>query len=258
MIVRGGGATKRGAAGTAATGGGAVGAATASMLTGGCVTTTSGTLAAGATGALTGTVNVGRVPGACGVMNRGAAGVATGAGTTGDAVTGVGAFAAGFASAAGGTAVAGGAAAGRGGTAAGAPCFWIRALRTSPGREMLERSILVLIPSLSERAADFEDAPLPSPCFLKWARTFAASSASRELECVFFSVIPADTSESRIALLFTSSSLARSLIRILLIRLYIPPVSARYSSQPHGLPKFQLEKTYNYALVPGSSFSTPS
>jgi hypothetical protein len=121
------------------------------------------------------------------------------AGAAGDAVTDAGAFATGLASAGGGTAVADGAAMGRGGTAAGAPCFWIKALRTSPGREMFERSILVLIPSLSEREA--------------------------ELEWVFFSVIPANTRASRIALLLTSISLARSLIRILLIRLYIPPVS---------------------------------
>jgi len=173
MIVRGGGATKRGGAGAAASaGGGTGGAAAASMLTGGCVTTTSGTLAAGAwlagaRGAFTGTVNVGRDPGAWGVINRGAGGVATGDGAAGDALTCAGAFATGLASATGGTAVAGGAAAGRGGTAAGVPCFWIRALRTSPGREIFERSILVLIPSLSLRAADLEDAPLPSPCFLK-------------------------------------------------------------------------------------------
>jgi hypothetical protein len=51
-----------------------------------------------------------------------------------------------------------------------------------------------------------------------WTRTFSASCSSSELECVFFSVTPTCGSASRIALLFTSSSLARSLIRTLLIR----------------------------------------
>jgi hypothetical protein len=51
-----------------------------------------------------------------------------------------------------------------------------------------------------------------------WARTFSASCSSSELECVFFSVTPTCGSASRMALLFTSSSLARSLIRTLLIR----------------------------------------
>src|SRR5579864_387864 len=55
------------------------------------------------------------------------------------------------------------------------------------------------------------------------ARTFSASCSSTELECVFFSVTPTSGSASRIALLLTSSSLARSLIRILLIRLFFPP-----------------------------------
>ena len=47
--------------------------------------------------------------------------------------------------------------------------------------------------------------------------------SSTELECVFFSVTPTSTRTSRIALLLTSSSLARSLIRILLIRPFLAP-----------------------------------
>jgi hypothetical protein len=57
-----------------------------------------------------------------------------------------------------------------------------------------------------------------SACARKCARTLSASWSSSELECVFFSVMPASGSTSRMALLLTSSSLARSLIRILLIR----------------------------------------
>src|ERR1700686_567589 len=101
---------------------------------------------------------------------------------------------------------------------------------------MLERSILGLTPSASERPAriDFALWPLPEPW--KCARTFSASLSSSELECVFFSVTPTAVNASRIALLLTSSSLARSLIRILLIRLFVPPdCPAKPSYQPHGL-----------------------
>jgi hypothetical protein len=62
---------------------------------------------------------------------------------------------------------------------------------------------------------------------LKCARTFSASCSSSELECVFFSVTPTSVRTSRMALLLTSSSLARSLIRILLIRLFVPPNLSR-------------------------------
>jgi hypothetical protein len=55
--------------------------------------------------------------------------------------------------------------------------------------------------------------PLP----LKWSRTLCASSDSIELEWVFPDT-PIASSASRIGLLFTSSSRARSLIRTLLIR----------------------------------------
>src|SRR5580704_955800 len=56
-----------------------------------------------------------------------------------------------------------------------------------------------------------------------------------ELEWVFFSVTPTAVSTSRMALLFTSSSLARSLIRTLLIRPFLPRVVLRSSSQPHAV-----------------------
>jgi hypothetical protein len=62
---------------------------------------------------------------------------------------------------------------------------------------------------------------------VKCLRIFSASSSSMELECVFFSAIPISSNTSRMALLFTSSSLARSLIRIF-IRSVFPP-GARYA-----------------------------
>ena len=94
------------------------------------------------------------------------------------------------------------------------------AFSTSPGREMCERSILVLISSSPRnwRAADFGPAACASEEPRRWMRTFSASCSSRELECVFFSVTPTVCRTSRMALLLTSSSLARSLIRTLLIR----------------------------------------
>jgi hypothetical protein len=98
------------------------------------------------------------------------------------------------------------------------------AFSTSPGREMCDRSILVLISSSprsvrAERADD--DCASDEPRM--WARTFSASWSSSELEWVFFSVTPTSGSASRMALLLTSSSLARSLIRTLLIRPFCFP-----------------------------------
>jgi hypothetical protein len=161
-----------------------------------------------------------------------------GAGTTADGGGGGGAFtvetggATGEAAAVGRTA---GAA-----TLAGACCLRI-AFRTSPGREILERSILVLISSLSTRLGrDCLAEVCASLAERRYARSFSASCSSTELECVFFSVTPTSGSASRIALLLTSSSLARSLIRILLIRPFFPPDSpAKSSYQPHGV-GFQL------------------
>ena len=127
--------------------------------------------------------------------------------------------AAGFTSAAGG-------AAGRGGIAGDAAgcCFPMIAFSTSPGFEICERSIFVLNSSESGRTPRAAlEADWLSIAARKCARTFSASCSSRELEWVFFSVTPTTGNESRIALLLTSSSLARSLIRILLIRFYVPP-----------------------------------
>jgi hypothetical protein len=160
-----------------------------------------------------------------GAATGGAGGTGAGGRTTG---------AAGFASTGG--------AAGREGDAGGVGaaafcCLPMIAFNTSPGLEMWERSILVLISSGAdwEERLGFADAEEPSPLPRKYPRTFSASCSSRELEWVFFSVTPTSGRVSRIALLFTSSSLARSLIRILLIRLFVPPnCPAKSSYQPHG------------------------
>jgi hypothetical protein len=119
--------------------------------------------------------------------------------------------------------IAGGATAGRTGGAGGGVCCLRMADRTSPGREMCERSIFVLISSGAGRAGRALEAACASPAEpRRRARTFSASWSSRELEWVFFSVTPTSWSTSRIALLLTSSSRARSLIRILLIRPFAP------------------------------------
>jgi hypothetical protein len=116
---------------------------------------------------------------------------------------------------------------GRGGASGGAATSLrcVIAFSTSPGREMCDKSILVLISSSprSPREEDFPDGDKPSPAERMYTRTFSASCSSRELECVFFSVTPTSGSVSRIALLFTSSSRARSLMRTLLIRPFVSP-----------------------------------
>src|ERR1019366_3082429 len=96
---------------------------------------------------------------------------------------------------------------------------------TSPGLEMCERSSLRL-----NSSADVRDEARVVPgsgCCAKYFLTRSASSTSMELECVFFSVTPTLMRASRIILLFTSSSLARSLIRIFCIPPYflriVPP-----------------------------------
>ena len=175
------------------------------------------------------TEGAGRV--VCGVMNRGA-----GAGGTGGFI---GAGGAGLAVGAAATGAAGldstgGRGAGGGGAVA-ACCFCVINFRTSPGLEMWERSILVLISSAS-RVERADRAGAASAVARKWARTLSASWSSSELEWVFFSVTPTSVRTSRIALLLTSSSLARSLIRILLIRpFFAPPQLLKSSSQPHGV-----------------------
>ncbi len=120
-------------------------------------------LATGAVGTCVGTIMRGG--------GAGAVGAETGAFATG---------AAGFASGAGGFTATGRA----GGAAGGAGCCLLMiAFRTSPGFEILDRSILVLMPSDSLRAerADFaEEADSADP--RKWRRTLSASCSSSELE----------------------------------------------------------------------------
>jgi hypothetical protein len=86
------------------------------------------------------------------------------------------------------------------------------AFSASPGFETLDKSNFGFAASAACLLAE-----LPRPPLLKYSRTRSAWSASIELECVF-PVTPIASSASRIGLLFTSSSLARSLIRTLLIR----------------------------------------
>jgi hypothetical protein len=111
---------------------------------------------------------------------------------------------------------AGGAFAMAGLSGSGAVVFF-SAFRTSPGLEILEKSNFGLISSLL--FADFlsDDGAEPR----RYTRTRAASSSSNELECVFFSVTPTSGSVSRIALLLTSSSLAKSLMRTFDIRCFL-------------------------------------
>ena len=155
-----------------------------------------------------------------GAAAAGFVGIGAGGGAAGETAEAGGA--AGFGIAAAGLAATAGAA-GRGGGAA-ASFFWVMAFSTSPGREMCDRSILVLISSSPRTGrAGLAAGACASLEARKWARTFSASCSSKELECVFFSVTPTSGNTSRMALLLTSSSLARSLIRTLLIRPFLRP-----------------------------------
>jgi len=200
------------AAGEAAerTGGGALGAA--GGMTGGGMERA--VAAAGADG-----TTIGGVAGMGGAAIAGADGGAGGATTRGTGAGGAGAggaFTRG--TAAGLVSTGGGATAGRTGAGGAGACCLRMAFSTSPGREMWERSILVLISSASRVGRPGLAGGTGPADARKCARTFSASDSSKELEWVFFSVTPTSCSTSRIALLLTSSSLARSLIRILLIR----------------------------------------
>jgi hypothetical protein len=240
-IMRGAGGpgltTGGGATGVAETGGvcageaGAVGEADATTagVAGACgvVTAAGGTTMRGATmvGAA-GAVTTGRSPaGVDGTMVGRAAWGAIGGAVVGAAGLTTGGATAGFATidgAAGGRAGVGGAT---------ASFFCVIALSTSPGREMLDRSILVLISSSPRSGrADLAAGDAASDNPRRRTRTFSASKSSSELEWVFFSVTPTSCRTSRIALLFTSSSLARSLIRTLLIRPFLYSACARSSS----------------------------
>ena len=202
VVIRGGTAIAGDAVLAAA--GGAVAAGRVTGTLGGITTTAGGRCAAATEAGVTSLVGVG-------ASLAGLDGAAFGfAGATG---------APSFASTAGVVFGTGGLTAGRAAGRSTAPFCCVIARSTSPGREICERSIVVLISS-SPRAAREVFPELsaaserPQRCF----RTSSASCSSRELECVFFSVTPTVVRTSRISLLLTSSSRARSLIRILLIR----------------------------------------
>jgi hypothetical protein len=196
-----------------------------------------------------------------GVMKRGA-GLGASAGAAGVALATV---AADFVSGGAGRTAEGGAMVCRG--AAGAACVgcvagrateegwaarWVTAFNTSPGLEMCDRSSLGL--NSSAEARDEARLVPGSACSAKYFLTRSASSTSMELECVFFSVTPTLMRASRIILLFTSSSLARSLIRIFCIPPYflriVPPVKP--SSHPHIA---ATEGRAGYLCSPGFSSS---
>ena len=185
-----------------------------------------------------------------GGATTGGSSTATGAVTTGGGI----ATDAGFSCTAGGivetTGGRGGAViAGRGGAGGCCCCisFSRKSLRTSPGLEILERSSFGLISAGADLSR--EDAELD--LLIKYFRIFSASSTSTELEWVFFSVMPTSNNISRIALLFTSSSRARSLIRIFVIRSAFPPSMSVYAIiMTSRFPSFYRAKNYNHS--PGS------
>jgi hypothetical protein len=194
---------------------------------GGAAGRTGSAAAAGAAGGAGGATGTAGFSAAGGTIAGRAAGAGVCEAETGTGGAGGAAGAAGFA--AGATTVdlggaTGGTGRGGGAGAAAASFFCVIAFNTSPGREMCDRSILVLISSSprSVRAARADgDCASDEPRIR--ARTFSASCSSSELEWVFFSVTPTSGSVSRMALLLTSSSLARSLIRTLLIRPFCFP-----------------------------------
>ena len=116
-----------------------------------------------------------------------------------------------------------------GGTAftAASACLRSRiAFSASPGFDTFDRSNFGLL------SGAWRLAPLLRLPFLKYSRTLSAWSASMELEWVFPDT-PIASSASRIGLLLTSSSRARSLIRTLLIRPFSLPCALSCSYQPH-------------------------
>jgi hypothetical protein len=169
------------------------------------------------------TTDGGRYPAAteAGVTIRGVADAGAGAAASLAGLGGVALAAAtgasGFASAAG--VATGDLTTGRAAAGSVAPLCCVMARSTSPGREIFDKSILVLISSSPRVVREvFAELGVASERRRRCFRTSSASCSSRELECVFFSVTPTVVRTSRISLLLTSSSRARSLIRILLIR----------------------------------------
>ena len=214
-----------GVAGGALSGGGVTTAAGGCTWTGGGVTTTAGGAAGfSAAGGLGGIATMGGAwRGGGTTIGRGAAGTGfSSAGACATAGCAGGCFAG--VAAGGGTTFAAGGVAGLA-AAAGGCCFCrsrsFSSLSTSPGLEILERSIFGLISGAAPLSLEAE-LDLAEKYFL----TLSASSSSMELEWVFFSVMPTSFNASRMALLFTSSSLARSLIRIF-IRCVFPPDNSR-------------------------------
>jgi hypothetical protein len=114
----------------------------------------------------------------CGVMKRGAGGGGVAGFAAGGGVAGVVVAAGGAAAGLLSTGVGRGAT-GRGGATGGAGaaacCFCVISFKTSPGLEMWERSILVLISSGSRPKRVLRAAELASAELRKWARTFSAS-----------------------------------------------------------------------------------
>jgi hypothetical protein len=245
------------AAGTCAAGGGITGSA------GGALTSDGVTGEAAAGGATTGGATTGRggATGTAGGAATEAGGAAAAGFAAGGGVTVVGRLTpagnatAGFSA---GACVTGGAT--RRGAAGGATASLrcVIAFNTSPGREMCDRSILVLISSSprSVRELDLPAGDEPSAEERIYTRTFSASCSSRELECVFFSVTPTSASVSRMALLLTSSSRARSLIRTLLIRPFVSPCC---KLGHHSTSRSQFLRSHAVALMPaGHNYSLVS
>jgi hypothetical protein len=186
----GGVTTTAGGAAGFSTGGGATTAGAAGLTAGGVTTTLLSAAGAAGLGVTTAGFSAGGgATGACGLA----------AGAAGLAATG---------------------AAGLAGGAGGCCCccaLSLSSLATSPGLEILERSIFGFT-SVEDALSREAEPDLAEKCL----RTFSASSSSIELEWVFFSVTPTSGKISRITLAFTSSSLAKSLIRIF-IRSVFPP-----------------------------------
>ncbi len=233
-VARGGGAgaaveTAGEAAATAgaagATGLAAAGTATvAGAAAAGAATTTGGRAMTGPTGGLVAIAGAGATIFACcrgsGTIRRGAtacpeAGVAlcVGAGTlAAGAATTRGAVEPALLAAGGAATIAGRCCGGTTFTAASA-CLRSRiAFNASPGLDTFDKSNFGLGSAACRPAP-----PLLRPPLFRYSRTRSAWSDSIELEWVFPDT-PIASSASRIGLLFTSSSRARSLIRTLLIR----------------------------------------
>jgi hypothetical protein len=106
-----------------------------------------------------------------------------GGATTGASLAGLGGIAFGATGASAFASITVGLTGGRATGGSGTPFCWVMARSTSPGREILERSIFVLMPSSSrtgrEDFAELDDASeRPRRCL----RTRSASWSSRELE----------------------------------------------------------------------------